>query len=105
MSMPPIGSTPSSPAGAPLNNQPNALKFNLNEMREKAAKFAKNEEVRKYVVNILESSKFQADPHKYVDRWVERRGMTEEYRLLEDPALNFFLQNFPCTCKKNKSEE
>lgn len=104
MSIPPIGPTP--PTGAPLNNQPKNVKFDLELMREKAAKFAKSDErVLKYVVSILENSTFQADPHKYLDRWVERRGMTEEYRFPEDRAISFFHQNFPCTCKKKNNEE
>lgn len=101
MSMPPIGPTP--PSGVAVNNQPKSIKFDLEQMREKAAKFANSDErVLKYVVRILENSEFQTDPHIYLDRWVKERGWTLEHRFPEDLAIIFFKQNFPCTCKSEE---
>src|ERR1700722_142850 len=40
-----------------------------------------------YVKGIYQSAEFRRNPQRYMERWREKRGHTEEFRKLEDPAI------------------
>jgi hypothetical protein len=82
---------------APVGNPPttNTLSFDLEDMRAKAKKFAKNDQkLFDYINNKLNDVNFQNDPKGYMKQWDIRRGHTEEFRCPEDQARNFFDKNF-----------
>lgn len=69
--------------------------FNLEEMKKKAETFSRDrQEVLTYIVNILNDSKFQENPQKYISDWTKKRGSSEIYKFPEDSARDFFLTNF-----------
>ena len=46
-------------------------------------------EIVDYVKTVLEDSDFQNDPFAYMKAWTQRRGYTEEVRIVEDTAKRF----------------
>lgn len=76
----------------------------LDALKQEAEDFVKNldydrafqtkEEMQEYILSymnsILDDPKFQSNPQKYVSEWIEKRGYTEELRIPEDIALQFF---------------
>jgi hypothetical protein len=43
-----------------------------------------------YFLQVIYDPNFQENPEQYLAEWVERRGLTREYRFVEDAALEFF---------------
>lgn len=60
-----------------------------------AAESANPSEVLAYIKNVLDNSSFQQNPQLFVINWRQERGNSEEWRIVEDSALEFFEQEFP----------
>ena len=67
------------------------LTLDLEEMVDKALAFANGDiELFSYIREVLINREFLDNPRHYLSDWDERRGTTEEYRPIEDPARRFF---------------
>lgn len=47
-----------------------------------------------YITDVLNNDSFQKDPPAYLRAWDVRRGSTEEFRVSEDSARQFFKEHF-----------
>lgn len=43
-----------------------------------------------YIDQVLAKPEFQKDPKAYIKKWKVERGGSEEFRVVEDSAMNFF---------------
>lgn len=50
-------------------------------------------EIVEYIANVLYDPDFQNDPEQFMEEWADRRGLTKEFRVVEDSARLFFLEN------------
>ena len=66
---------------------------NLEYTREQARNL-EDKQLSEYVLNILNSTRFQMSPRIYMVVWKSNRGNTEELRVPEDRALSFLSQYF-----------
>lgn len=47
-----------------------------------------------YILDVIDTPRFQGNPRQYILDWIDRRGLTKEYRFVEDAALGFFRLEF-----------
>lgn len=68
--------------------------INTKELSEKAAIFVKDREysneISSYIENVIANPSFQENPQLFMAQWKEKRGCTEEFRIVEDSARIFF---------------
>lgn len=67
---------------------------NISELEGKAKIFVEgrnySSEISAYIQGVLDNPLFQHDPQLFMDKWKEKRGFTEEFRIAEDSARMFF---------------
>jgi hypothetical protein len=74
--------------------------FDTQSLIKEAEEFAKdhpqnkNNNLKNFIVNILDNKKFQSNPEQYLKKWKDFRGNTEEFRIPEDIAMRFFEERF-----------
>lgn len=87
----------------PLRHQLGFLKeeieypqINDKKLKENAIAFVRgmdySDEILSYINKIIEDDSFQRGPKYFMAKWRERRGFTEEFRIVEDSARMFFEQ-------------
>lgn len=72
----------------------------IQKLKEKAYAFIGTdpseyrEERLAYILHVIDTPRFQGNPRVYILDWIDRRGLTKEYRFVEDAALAFFRLEF-----------
>ncbi len=64
------------------------------EYAKEQARNLEDKQLSEYVLNILNSTRFQMSPRIYMVVWRSNRGATEELRVPEDRARSFLSQYF-----------
>ena len=89
MNISPVGLT------SPYQSNLPTLNFDLNDMIQKAEKFAEgNENLLKYIKDILYDGKFQSNPKGYLEDWKDERGSSHQSIYPQDIAREFFDLHF-----------
>lgn len=66
--------------------------------------FKNNQNHLKFMDKIFTNQEFINNPSDYVSNWIVERGLTEEYRTIEDPLLNTFTTYFQIDRNKITNE-
>ena len=70
--------------------------INTKDLSEKAIIFVEEltypNETLCYIIDVIENPAFQQNPHSFMQKWREERGLTLEFRYVEDSARRFFEQ-------------
>ncbi len=72
----------------------------VQKLKEKAFAFVETDpsEYREdrlaYILDVIDTPRFQENPRQFILDWIDQRGLTKEYRFVEDAALSFFRLEF-----------